>query len=154
MVFLKVSEEAVCEAASGVCEFTWLSSNGIANLISSTVDWSTTANEYQLTLIGTGFPIQSSSIIFKIDGLSQTIVSTSTTEIVINLDNLLTPFSQHIEFYLPAGSPSGIEALYATGISVTPLLVSITPSTGSPAGSIITAVVKGVGRDTAGVTLT
>lgn len=68
MVFLKLSEEAVCETSTGLCDFTWLSSNGIANLISSSVDWSTTANDYQLTLIGTGFPNTVGDIIFKIDG--------------------------------------------------------------------------------------
>ena len=155
MVFLKLSEEAVCETSSGLCDFTWLSSNGIANLISSTVDWSTSANEYQLTLIGTGFPNTVVDIIFKIDGQSQSIVSpTSTTQIVITLNNLQTPSSTNIELYFPAGSPSGIEALTSTGISVTPRLVSITPSTGSPAGSIITAVVKGVGVATKDVVLT
>jgi hypothetical protein len=67
MVFLKLSEEAVCQTSTD-CQFTWLSSNGIANLISSTVAWDTTANDYQLTLIGTGFPNSVADIIFKIDG--------------------------------------------------------------------------------------
>jgi len=37
---------------------------------------------------------------------------------------------------------------------VTPRLLSISPSTGSPAGSMITAIVKGVGSASTGVVLT
>ena len=73
MVFLKLSEEAVCETADGVCDFTWLQGNNIPSLISYTVDWSSTINEYQVTLIGTGFPTDSSQIIFLVDGNVQTI---------------------------------------------------------------------------------
>ena len=46
-----------------------------------------------------------------------------------------------------------MDNLTTVGITLTPMLVSITPSTGSPAGSVIQASVRGVGPNTQGVSL-
>jgi len=43
----------------------------------------------------------------------------------------------NIQFYLPIGTPFGTDNLTTVGITLTPMIVSITPSNGSPAGSII-----------------
>ena len=43
--------------------------------------------------------------------------------------------------------------MYTTGITLAPQFLSVTPNTGSPAGSLLTASVKGVGPNTLGVTL-
>lgn len=42
---------------------------------------------------------------------------------------------------------------YINGITLTPTFLRITPNTGSPSGSLITATVKGVGINTQNVTL-
>jgi hypothetical protein len=57
---------------------------------------------------------------------------------------MLSSHSTNIQFYLPEGTPSGMETLLSEGITLNPLMLSVTPSIGSPAGSLITAIVKGV----------
>lgn len=66
---------------------------------------------------------------------------------------MLTSTSSFIEFYLPSGTPSGIYDFWQYGISLTPTILSVSPSLGSSAGSIITAEVRGLGSDTKDVTL-
>ena len=67
---------------------------------------------------------------------------------------MLTSSSKNIQFYLPQGTPAGVEQLLTAGITLTPTIISVSPSTGSPAGSIIIAAVKGVGTSSTPVTLT
>ena len=58
-------------------------------------------------------------------------------------------FTLNVNFYLPIGLPDGTEDLTInTGINLTPQFLSLTPNFGSLAGSIITAIVKGVGINT------
>lgn len=54
--------------------------------------------------------------------------------------------------YFTVGSPDGKEVL-AANVSLTPKLMAITPSSGSTAGSLITANVQGVGIKTKGIDL-
>jgi hypothetical protein len=67
---------------------------------------------------------------------------------------MLSNNTLNVDFYLPIGVPSGTDNLTITqGISLTPQFLSFSPNVGSPAGSIISAVVKGLGPQTSGVTL-
>lgn len=67
---------------------------------------------------------------------------------------MLSSYTLNIDFYLPIGTPNGVDSLkYSTGITVAPQFLNVTPSIGSPAGSLITASVRGVGPNTSGVTL-
>jgi len=54
--------------------------------------------------------------------------------------------------YLPVGTPLGTN-VFSTGINLDPVLLSVSPLIGSPAGSIITAIVKGAGPATTRLTL-
>lgn len=67
---------------------------------------------------------------------------------------MLSQSSKNVEFYLAAGTPNGAGQLKTTGITLTPITpLSISPSVGSPAGTVITALIKGVGVNSASVTL-
>lgn len=66
---------------------------------------------------------------------------------------MLSSYSQDVEIYFPVGRPTGIDMITTYGITLTPILLSATPSIGSPAGSLITAVVKGVGVKSPQMTL-
>jgi len=67
---------------------------------------------------------------------------------------MLSSFSKNIDFYLPTGTPGGINILKTGGITLAPRLISVSPSIGSPAGSLLTVVVKGLGVQSSSVTLT
>ena len=67
---------------------------------------------------------------------------------------MLSNFTLNTRVYLPVGVPSGLENLTITqGITLQQVFLSVSPSVGSPAGSLITAQVKGLGVMSTGVTL-
>jgi hypothetical protein len=144
VVLLKVSEEAKCETSLGHCNYTWLDDSALPSLTSYSLEYDSSLDDYVVVLTGTGFPTSTSSVIFKIDGFTQTILSASATEIKVQVTEMLSSHSTNIQFYLPEGSPSGMETLLEEGITLNPLMLSVSPGIGSPAGSIITAIVKGV----------
>lgn len=70
---------------------------------------------------------------------------------IVDMQNYTSTTAQ---VYLPIGTPAGIDALTVVGgITLTPELLSVSPSNGSPGGSLITALVKGLGSKTTGVSL-
>lgn len=56
--------------------------------------------------------------------------------------------SKNVKFYLPIGSPDGMEIFQSMGITLDPKLLSVSPTVGSIGGSLITMSVKGVGEKT------
>lgn len=66
-------------------------------------------------------------------------------EIVVQVDSLTSGLSKSsTDLYLAVGLPKGYTEL-DSGIKFEPKLLSLSASSGSAAGSLITAVVKGVG---------
>ncbi|MFS8159499.1 MAG: IPT/TIG domain-containing protein [Candidatus Roizmanbacteria bacterium] len=96
-----------------------------------------TSNTFQITFTGSNFDGTSSTIAVYVDGYLQTTLSVSSTTVVAEITDMDDLTSSDISLYLASGTPSGYAAL--TSITVTPALVSVTPSIGSPAGSVITA---------------
>lgn len=104
-----------------------------------------------MTVIGTGFGTDSNLAELYIDGIKQTTNSIIDTQVVFKLNDLLDKSTSNILFYLPTGTPGASEILKS--YSLQPTLTSLSPAIGSPAGSYITAVVKGIGKNSAQVTL-
>ncbi|CDW80878.1 ipt tig domain containing protein [Stylonychia lemnae] len=156
IAFLKTSEEAVCSTGND-CNFTWLLDSELPELTNfeqNSVSFNADIKEYQVTLIGTNFPTTVSDVIFQIDGFAQTIISASETKIVVAITNILSQNSKNIQFYLPSGTPKGADLLTSIGINLEPIIISISPSHGSSGGSLVTAIVKGLGILSTDVTLT
>ena len=63
IVFLKTSEEAICDPSSK-CEYTWTSSLPVVN--SAAVEFDTTGYQWQLKVYGTGFTGDTSTVSFLI----------------------------------------------------------------------------------------
>ncbi len=62
--------------------------------------------------------------------------------------------SFNTDIHLPVGHPGGTDDLnYATGISLTPRIHSVSPNVGSLGGALIIADVRGFGNMTTSVTL-
>ena len=78
-----------------------------------------------------------------IDGMKQDIVSVDTTTAVFNLVGANSNFSQDIKFYIGEGSPAG----ELTFISFNQGLISVSPSTGSSGGTLVTVNGAGFGPD-------
>ena len=129
--------------------------DGLAALTSYSVDFDSTLEDYVLTLVGAGFGATAGdNTEFTIDGMDQVILSANDTVLEVQITSMFDSSSLNIDFYLPIGIPEGTDDLmYNVGITLTPQFLSITPNTGSPAGTLITASVKGVGNMTQNVTL-
>ena len=150
-VYLRTFEQAVCGLGQDLCTFTWKDVNQLPSLNSYSVVFDTTLNDYVLTLSGQFYTSNTAGVEFYVDGISQSVTSATQTDINVTLTGFKNTVSQNVQFYLPTGTPSGATQLTSTGITVTPTVLSMTPSIGSPAGTIITALVKGVGVNTANV---
>jgi hypothetical protein len=153
-VYLKTYEEAACDVDP--CTFRWVKSD-LPSITAYSVDFDTTLNDYVLTLTGTGFDnvtIGDGVTELWVDGYLQPLISASSTQLQYQLTQMLFNYTLNIDLYLPIGIPDGIEDLkYVSGIAVEPKFLSLSPGVGSPAGTIIEAIVKGVGPNTAPVTL-
>ena len=151
IVFLKTYEEAQCTA--NPCTFDWVATN-LPALTDYSVDFDTTLNDYVLTLTGTGFAASLTNTEVDIDTMSCPLISASDTQVQVQVTNALNSTFLNVDYYLPVGLPDGMENLTInTGFTMTPVLLSLYPNVGSPAGSVITAIVKGVGIHTNNITL-
>ena len=65
---------------------------------------------------------------------------------------MLDETSANVQIYFPDGFPSGY-AEFVSSITVTPTLVSVSPSTGSSGGTLLTVTGNGFGTSTEGINL-
>jgi hypothetical protein len=103
------------------CTFKYVSTD-IATLLSYSVDFDSSLDDYVLTLTGTNFgAFTGDNTEVIIDGFHQTIISASDTEVKVHLVNVLDSSTMNIAFYLPSGIPAGTDDLDMNiGISLTP----------------------------------
>lgn len=81
-------------------------------------------------------------------------LSGSDTEVKVQITSILNQYTLNVDLFLPIGIPEGLEELTInTGFTLTPKLLSLDTHTGSPGGTLLTAVVKGLGANATGVTL-
>jgi len=102
-------------------------------------------------LVGVGFPEDPTKVRFIVDGVAQKVTFSSNNLIKITLSGFLDSMSKKIKFYLQDGTPDGADQLTEIGIRLIPYLQSISPNSGSYAGTTITAKLMGVGINTAAV---
>lgn len=62
-----------------------------------------------MTLTDTGFPTDASEVTLMIDGVAQTVVSSSETSIVVTITSMLSSSSNNVALYLPSGTPKGAD---------------------------------------------
>ena len=150
IVFLRTFEEAVFEVSPRT--FTWIGT-GLPTLTSYSTYFDSTLEDWVLALTGYGFGTSTTGVELYIDDIIQTVLTVNDTIITLQIVQTLNDTTANIDFYLPIGTPDGEEVFIPNGISLTPMMLSISPLTTSPAGSIIVASVKGVAPHSPGVTL-
>lgn len=144
IVFAKTSEETVCRigAAGDGCVFEYEASASTVSGIVAAFD--EPSNKIQLTVSGTGFiDTDVANTELWIDGMKQETVSVDTTTAIFNLVGARSIDSSDIEFYTAEGSPTGELPYIAFGQG----LVSVSPSTGSSGGTLLTVSGVGFGTD-------
>ncbi len=144
ITFLRTSEEAINLVDN---KFEYMTPVATVNSISSDFDAAT--NTAVLTLEGEGFGTDASGIELFIDGELQTALTADETRATFTLDSALDETSNDVKIYFPDGLPLGYEDV--SSVTVTPTLVSVSPSSGSYGGTLITVTGTGFGINTDGL---
>lgn len=147
-MFLRTQEEAKID--SGVSNIFSLNAP-VATVSGLTSAFDATTNTEVLTLAGTGLGTDISAIELYIDGVKQTCLTAADTTATFTLSGLTHESTNKVVIYFPDGNPTGYDTI--TSVTVTPALVSISPSTGSAGGTLLTVTGTGFGTLTEGVTL-
>ena len=140
VVFLKTSEEAVCDPSSK-CAFTW--TGDIPTLEAAVLSFDETTNQWDIIVNGTDFTGDTATVELFLEGVKQTTKSVSATEAVFTIVNITSQTINTQVLYFDVGIPadhSNIES----ALELTPRLVSVTPSSGSVGGTLITVTVPGL----------
>jgi hypothetical protein len=77
IVFLKLSEEAVC--ASSVCMNTWTYTDSIPIVTSVSLAFDSSVNEWVVTVDGTGFTGSTTTTFYSVNGVNQETLAVSST---------------------------------------------------------------------------
>lgn len=140
VVFLKTSEEAVCDPVTN-CKYTWTDS--LPNVTAFNVSFDETSYTWELKAVGTGFTGDTSTVELYIANRKQTTKSVSTTEAIFTIVNVTSSSLNSNKLYFPEGIPEN-HNLVASTFNITPRYVSVSPNSGSIGGSKLTATVPGV----------
>jgi hypothetical protein len=88
----------------------------------------------------------------QINGISQDVKSHSDTMAVFIITDVLDLQSTDLNLFFPVGLPNGHEIIRA-GFTLEPKFMMITPSAGTPGGTLVQATVPGIGKSTADLDL-
>lgn len=146
MTFLRTSEEAV-----NICDNVFEFYEPVATITDMTNAFDATSNTQVITLTGTGFGTDTSAIEFYIDGVKQECLTAEDTTATFAIDGTLDEVSDNVQIYFADGLPSGYADF--NSVTVTPSLVSVSPSSGSFGGTLLTVTGTGFGVDTQDVNL-
>lgn len=154
LVFLKLSEEAVCNNGDDGCYFTWLTAkHGVTGAVASVDD---DGNQI-ITISSDGTSVfnadNESDVELWLDGHVQQTNSVSVGEAVFQITNI-DGTSTDVVKLLSAEGYSNTESEETIGtISLTPTLISVSTHTGSIGGSVITVTGSGFGTSVEGIGL-
>ena len=143
IVFLKTSEEAICE--DEICNFTFKTPTHTVTDIQTSFDTESLTTKAVVT--GTGL---SETAELWIDGEEMTFDSLTETEAIFTITYIEAVSSEDVQVYFADGS-SEESAIYS--ISVVPSLLTVSPSTGSAGGTLIHVTGSGFGPLTEGLNL-
>ena len=108
-------------------------------------------NTQVITATGSGFPDTPEAISLYVDSVLQDTLEVSEGEATFTVADMLDETSTDVRIYFEDGLPTGYDSF--TSITFEPTLVSISPSSGSSGGTLITATGTGFGANTADVNL-
>ena len=135
IAFASTYEESNCEFDK--CLFTFTAADSLPEVTGVTSEFDVATNDYKIKVAGTGINETKDQIDFKLDNVKQTVLSASSTEVVIQVDSVLSgAVASKIELFFSVGIPKGYDT-YLAGVTLTPKLLSLSTNTISLAGSTI-----------------
>jgi hypothetical protein len=153
LVFLKLSEEAVCSVDGG-CLFTWLTPKHEVTALDHTVN---DDGDQIITITSDGTSLFSedneTGVELWLDGYAQQTDAVTVGQAVFTVTNIDNIDVSEIKLLSAAGYSNTSSEETMGSISATPTLKSISPSNGSIGGSVITVTGSGFGTSTEGLGL-
>ena len=147
LVFLRTSEEAQSDVVS---TFNFMAPTATMTGMSNSFDAAT--NSHVFSVSGSGFPAGDlSGVSMYIDGVEQETLDVTSTQATFKVIDASSEESCCVKVYFADGLASGYDAF--TSATMSPTLVSISPSTGSSGGTLITVTGTGFGTSTTGLNL-
>lgn len=147
IVFLRTSEEAKVDTPF---MYTYASPVSTVTMLASAFDETSLAEV--ITLSGTSFPSGNlAGVNLYMDNLLQETLTVTDTSATFKVVNALNQTSSNIRIYFADGLATYWDG--RTSLSMLPKLVSISPSTGSSGGELITVTGTGFGNNTANLNL-
>jgi len=132
IVFLKTSEEAICDETT-VCN--WKYSSSVPTVTEMTSEFDIDNGKWLVKVVGTGFAGVAD---LQINGVSQLSVTQTDTMLTFTVTEVQDLVSTDVNLFFPIGLPAGHDIIKA-GVTLTPKLISLTPNAGTPGGTLITA---------------
>ena len=146
LVFLRTSEEAQNDG-SDAYEFV----TPIATLTDVTNNFDSSSNSQVFTITGTSFPNgDTAGVTLHLDGIEQETLTVTDTVATFRVTEILSG-SPSLRVYFDDGLPAGYDSFNSATVAAT--LVSISPSTGSSGGTLLTVTGTGFGMDSQDVNL-
>jgi len=140
ITFLKTSEEAPCHPDDG-CK--WIYQPPAATLTSASVSFDGT--NWVVTVSGTGFSGDSSTVELFANGIKQETTSVSPTEATFNVVNSQSNSLNGLKLYFPEGTPEAHDSILGDALLMTPKLASFIPNAGSVGGTEVIVSAPGLG---------
>lgn len=145
---MKTSEEATC--TSPICQFTF--TDTLPTITALAAEWDPATLTWRARVTGTTFSGAAADTYLEINGREQTTVSVNPTDAYFTITDVDDSILSGLKVFFSVGNGLGSSVLDA-GLTLTPKLTEISPSTGSAGGSVIVATVHGLGPNTQGVNL-
>jgi hypothetical protein len=124
----------------------------VPKVTAAVTEYDASTKAWKIKATGTGFTGTKDTVKLVVGGIQQVTDSISETEIVFTITNVTSSVLTNVKLYFDIGLPEGNELLNANlALSMKP--ESITPSTGSVGGHLITMVVPGAVKNTQGLNL-
>lgn len=145
LVFLKVSEEALC-VPNATCDWTYIAKVPTVTGISPV--WDARNNYWTVEVTGTDFTGTAETTELNVNGRAQTTISLTSTKAIFRVTNITGWVLNNMNVYFDVGYPAGYDLVQNQTFTLSPKLLSISPNVGSVGGSLLVAKLEGIGEIT------
>jgi hypothetical protein len=113
--------------------------------------WNAVSFKWELRVTGTDITGSLAGTYLSINGRRQTAINLTPVEAWFEISNVTQGALDKINLYWEVGRGNGEALLSSATLALEPKVVSVSPSTGSVGGTLITINVQGLGPDDSGV---
>jgi len=123
IVFLKTSEEAVCQPDNAPCQFNYVAN--IPEVTDMVTEWDETNLYWTVVVTGTGFTGTPATTELNVAGRPQTTVSVTSTKAIFRVSDISGWTLSNMNVYFDVGLPKGFDTVVrGKSFELSPRLIS------------------------------